>query len=438
MYYVDVMVEGIFTSDSFQVWANGISLGLFNYLDVPARIGPFPGGGQVVLYVEDQLDTICTLGYALETVDCDSTSQCNWERVLVETIDCDDFGNYFLDVEVNAQNASDSFFVIVNGDLQGFYSYANQPIRLGAFPGDGQTDLNILLVDALDTLCTYFTRREALLCDSVTLCNIGNLLVESSPCDEDGRFSAKFTFDTNQEGDVDYEVFVNQRFIGRYKAGRLPQQITRLSRRASDYQLIKVCIADRPDCCVTHEFYLPCCQEEQNCNLTSPRYRIWCLESGEYFVLLDFDATLERADSFRISGNGNNYGRFAYNQRPVLLGPFEAGTRNREFVIQDGEFDSCFVVLSLENADCDNPTNVLEIESGVLKVMSTESFIMVEGIRDMHGKLRLHSLNGSVIAEQPWEWPLTTIYTEHLPKGIYILEAIFGSKSFAVKINTGK
>ncbi len=367
------------------------------------------------------------------------TLHCFWDRVIIEASECDDFGNYFLDMEVTARNASDSFGVIVNGILQGYFAYAQQPIRIGSFPGDGQTDLNILLTDKIDTLCTYFVRREAVTCDSVIPCEIGKLLVESSPCDEEGRFSAWITFESNQAGDVDYDVFVNQRFIGSYKSGRLPQRLERLPRRMSDYQLIRVCISDRPDCCVTREFYLPCCREEQqDCLLSSPRYKIWCLESGEYFVLLDFDASTIRSDSFSVRGNGNNYGRFAYNERPILLGPFEAGSRNREFGIRDIEYDSCAVAIALDNADCDNPTNLLEIEPGALKVISTETFVLVEGLQDLPGKLRLYHLNGRIVIEQPWEWPVSTLHTGHLPKGIYVAEVILAGKAFTVKILTGQ
>jgi hypothetical protein len=440
-FYVDVTLRGNFTNDSFNIWANGVSFGLYNYQEVPIRIGPFLGDGvnPVIIYAQDQIDTLCALGYTLAPLNCDTTLQCNWDRVIIEASECDDFGDYFLDIEVTARNMSDSFLVIVNGVVQGSFSYAQQPIRIGSFPGDGHTDLNILFADGLDSLCTYFVRREAVACDSVSPCEIGKLLVEPLPCDDDGRFSAWITFTSNQEGDIDYDVFVNQRFIGSYKSGRLPQRIERLGRRMSDYQLIKVCISDKPDCCVTREFYLPCCREEQqNCRLSSPRYRIWCLESGEYFVLLDFDASTTRSDSFTIRGNGNNYGRFSYNERPILLGPFEAGSRNREFGIRDVAYDSCAVAFALDNADCDNPTNVLEIGFGTLKVISTETFVLVEGLQNLPGKLRLYQLNGKLVLEQPWEWPITTVHTSHLPKGIYVAEVIVAGKAFSVKVATGQ
>ncbi len=75
MFYLDVAVQGNFTSDSFHIWANGIGFGFHDYQDVPVRIGPFIGDGvnPVIIYVHDQIDTLCALGYTVTPVNCDTT-----------------------------------------------------------------------------------------------------------------------------------------------------------------------------------------------------------------------------------------------------------------------------------------------------------------------------------------------------------------------------
>jgi hypothetical protein len=441
MYDVDLVVRGNHTGDEFFVWVNGVSFGSHTYQSVPVRLGPFPGDGMtpLVFYIQDAADSLCAIDYTRSPVSCDSIQDCQIREVVTEATDCNEDGMYDLHMIVRGENTSDSFLLLINGVSFGTFPYNQNPVVAGPFPGDGQTDLVIFIVDALDSLCSFTRRREAVLCDTIHPCEIGHLVVEPSPCDAEGRFSVLITFDTNEQRQRLYDVFANNRLVGTYALDRLPQTIERIPRRSSDYQLIRVCINDRPDCCVTKEFYLPCCEaEEQTCHLSDPRYRIWCLESGEYFVLLDFDASQVRSDTFTIRGNGVDYGRFAYSDRPVLLGPFEAGNRNLEFVIADPEYNLCRVVLEIHNSDCDNPTRVLDIDGDHVKVYSSEQWVVIDGFAPVGGTLRLVSLSGQLIMNQPMEGPSAALSTGHLPRGIYILQLAQGDSRWSFKIATGK
>ena len=69
--------------------------------------------------------------------------------------------------------------------------------------------------------------------------------------------------------------------------------------------------------------------------------------NGQFYVKLDFQHE-NTGDLFRVQGNGVVYDTFAYNQVPVVLGPFAAnGTSVYEFVVRD-----------LANPDCQDVTKV--------------------------------------------------------------------------------
>ena len=47
-----------------------------------------------------------------------------------------------------------------------------------------------------------------------------------------------------------------------------------------------------------------------------------CNAQDEIFVQIDFDYQNTSTEGFEISGNGDNYGDFSYEDLPVQVGPF--------------------------------------------------------------------------------------------------------------------
>jgi hypothetical protein len=85
----------------------------------------------------------------------------------------------------------------------------------------------------------------------------------------------------------------------------------------------------------------------QNCDIfdlsATIQYPTPPTSNCQYFVKINFGST-GTTNQFTITGNGNNYGTFAYGQQPVTLGPFTAPPNNsqREFVVRDLILQDCF------------------------------------------------------------------------------------------------
>lgn len=86
-----------------------------------------------------------------------------------------------------------------------------------------------------------------------------------------------------------------------------------------------------------------------------------CTPNGIYYGSIDFRYA-NTSDSFDLQGNSNNYGRFAYTDLPVRLGPFP-GDPNRfiSFEVLDALDTLCNDVLSLDPIDCDDDCNIGDI-----------------------------------------------------------------------------
>ncbi|MCB0642059.1 MAG: hypothetical protein KDC44_10485, partial [Phaeodactylibacter sp.] len=78
-----------------------------------------------------------------------------------------------------------------------------------------------------------------------------------------------------------------------------------------------------------------------------------CDGSGTYLVQLDFNFGDQNSDSFQVTGNGHNYGSFAYADLPVTVGPFFGdGLSGYELVVTDAANPDCANFIEFEAQDC--------------------------------------------------------------------------------------
>lgn len=76
----------------------------------------------------------------------------------------------------------------------------------------------------------------------------------------------------------------------------------------------------------------------------------------QFFISLDFEFNAT-SNQFTVSGNGNNYGLFTYNQVPLILGPFNGNPNaptQLEFVVRDAVFPDCVDEVVIVVPPCNN------------------------------------------------------------------------------------
>lgn len=86
---------------------------------------------------------------------------------------------------------------------------------------------------------------------------------------------------------------------------------------------------------------------------------IECEGNNEFFINMDFDYS-NTSTSFKILGNGINYGTFSYDDLPLTLGPLIADcTTNYEFAIVDSEIGSCSNFINIGEQCCSDDCQIL-------------------------------------------------------------------------------
>lgn len=334
-------------SDSFRI--DGVGNGFSEthaYANLPVQIGPFPGNGQMSGYlITDLQRTNCIEDFSIAAPDC--TPPCDLTNPILTVNDCDNQGNYDVTINFDHNNSSDFF----NTNGYGIYAYADLPVTIGPFAGDGMSAYSINITDLNDNDCSLPLHVPARFCGDT--CQIYNVQAIASPCDSAGNFNLNLQFDFDNANTTGFTVFVNGSSYGPFDYN-IPQPID-LGTFAGDGQtLYNIFVFDRTDAACSGSTTLSpvnCLP----CELTNLTTRVTnCDSDGNFSVWIDFDAQNGSADGFSIGGNGNDYGSFSYAELPIQLGPFTGdATSVYEFIIRDNQDINCTIETTVGPVDCD-------------------------------------------------------------------------------------
>ena len=335
------------TSDSFEVLGNGNNYGTFAYDDLYITLGPFDGNGQVLEFViYDQQDDGCNAAIEFEAPNC-PIDDCDIWDVVAEAGDCNPNDVFYVDLDFNHQNTSDSFEVHGNGNFYGTFAYDDLFISLGPFQGNGQI-LEFVIYDQLIDNCAAEVVIEAPNCNNND-CEIWDLIVEAHDCDDNDQFLIDLDFNFQNTSDS-FVVLGNGNNYGTFAYDDL---FITLGPFDGNGQVLEFLVFDQNDDGCAAETVL----EAPNCN--SNNCEIWdliveahdCDDNDQFLVDLDFNFQ-NTSDSFVVLGNGNNYGTFAYDDLYITLGPFDGNGQVLEFLVFDQNDDGCSAVTELEAPNC--------------------------------------------------------------------------------------
>ncbi len=335
-------------SDSFRIdgVGNGFSV-TYPYADLPVSIGPFPGNGQMSGYlITDLQRTNCIEDFSIAAPDC--TPPCNLTNPTITANDCDNQGNFEVTIDFDHNNSSNFF----NTNGYGIYAYADLPVTIGPFVGDGASAYSINITDLDDNNCSLPLNVPARFCSDT--CQIYNVQAIASPCDSAGNFNLNLQFDFDNANTTGFTVFVNGTSFGPFDYS-IPQPID-LGTFAGDGQTIyNIFVFDRTDATACSGSTTLSPVNCLPCELTDLTTRITnCDSDGNFSVWIDFDAQNGSTDGFSIGGNGNDYGSYAYAELPIQLGPFAGNAASvYEFIIRDNQDNNCTIETTVGPVDCD-------------------------------------------------------------------------------------
>lgn len=295
------------------------------------------------------------------------SGQCDIRDLEVERLPCTEEDLFSVVVNFVHQNTGNEGFRIQgNGVNYGEFEYAALPITIDGLEGNCDTEYEFVVRDIEMPECAADINFGKVCCNIPCAIEIFDL--EVSEC-VNGGYNVSFDIERENTTDLGADVFINGEFVEFVNYNDFPvffEDVAALNDRDNE---VIVCDSDNPSCCDTLLFESPCI-----CSLKDVNYRIESCSDvdSNYYFTVDFNTNMV-GDSFRIGGNGNFFGNYAYADLPVTIGPapFHQDTafylmvdeRNafcfEEVIIppiDTCDFDCVFSNIVLERTECEEGT----------------------------------------------------------------------------------
>jgi hypothetical protein len=237
---------------------------------------------------------------------------------------------------------SDSFLVNGNGQFYGDFSYENLPISFVGLFSECDQSYEFVVSDLANPNCNTFVDEIEICCSPDPDCSIANLNIYQVNCMSDSSYQASFNFDHQNPNSSGFDIFVNGVFF-QYSEEGSPFTLNNIPLSDDFYQTLLVCENDNPDCCDYYLLRNPFCEED--CTLRDLTWTLQdsCFDPGEptsIEINFLFDAD-EVGSSFRITGNGTNYGNYGYDELPVTIQTNISCDINYEIRATDNDLFGC-------------------------------------------------------------------------------------------------
>ncbi len=209
-------------NDFFEVWGNGVYLGLFPLNALPILIPNFPSNGAagdvIKICINDNPNCCRILDF--QGPDCGGGGNCEIYNVFANAGPCDSDSTFQLELNFLVQNPpSNQFEVWHNGQIFGTYNLNQLPLQIPNFPSNGNpTDfikICMVLNSPNGTPCCREVDFDVPNCMGNPDCHIFDLKVLHTPC-LCGQFFAILTFQFNNGVSNSFDIMGNGNNYGNF------------------------------------------------------------------------------------------------------------------------------------------------------------------------------------------------------------------------------
>jgi hypothetical protein len=313
----------------FEVRAgNGVFIGTYPLSQLPLTIPNFPASGNpfdlVKICINDHPDCCRAIEFQSPCIQ----TPCSIHNLEVITGDCTGDSTYVVKVNFAVTNpTSNNFTVWANGVQFGNYNLSQLPLIIQNFPWNGGVNdvIKICFETAPGTPACCETREFPVpACLNPGPCEIFNLTAVPGDCiPGTNTYSLVINFQVQNPGNQFFEVRANNGvFIGTYPLSQLPLTIPNFPASGNQFDLVKVCINDHPNCCRAIEFLSPCASTG-NCSINNLQVQTGdCTSDSTYQLKVNFTVTNPPSNNFTVWANGVQFGNYNLSQLPLMITNF--------------------------------------------------------------------------------------------------------------------
>jgi hypothetical protein len=420
-------------SDSVIVTGNGEYVGQFPHHPEGFNIENFPAFSTeyTVITVCSAADPDCCDVFEFATPDCGQGFDCLLFDLVAEVGDCASDSTYLLDISFQHNNLpTDSVDIYSNGILVGQYMVHPDFIRIENFPKSevSETTITVCAVGAPDC-CDSYTFDTPFCTND---CVIYNVAVDVLDCNSDSTFAVVIDFDYQNIQAGGFDVYSANGYLGFYNTNQVPVEIAHYPANASGLYVVTICENENTECCVSFEFEGPVCGKG-GCSITNVEYGLTpCDSAGNFYFIFDFNFQNTGIEGLHVTGNGNDYGIFSYDDLPVQIGPFETNNVFYEFQIADAQNPDCAIAIEPGVVQCMSVSTITIPHDDYFQVFNNGTLPGIYAKKDI--TLSLYNVNGKNVINQ-YEVATDEIFElRDQPNGLYIGILHYGQYTWPIKL----
>ncbi len=352
--------------ESFDIYIDGEFAGFFHQENLPVTIGEVKVTDKDLQSIEvcanDRED--CCASKSFPTPICEDTV-CGMKEVVVKPVECDS-GGYYVKIDFFPSGShADSFLVIRgNGISLGTFAYDDLPIFIGQFT-HSDSALSLKICDSQNMECSFTEEVEG-----ICHCILDEFILDAGECSGDSTLLVEIDFQT--KAFEKFSLFTDEVFVGEFLVEELPLRLDDFPFTGNHHPLIKL-ISETEMCQIEKIIEVPICGQG-GCISDLIIESTEC-DEDQFFLEIDFSHPGSHSDFFRVRGNGNEYGKFAYAELPITIGPLKAdGITEYEIGITDIAFDDCRIARGLGRISCNSSCLLNEINLDVGKCTSDSTY----------------------------------------------------------------
>ncbi|MCO6460921.1 MAG: T9SS type A sorting domain-containing protein [Saprospiraceae bacterium] len=416
-------------SDSFRLFIDGVLAGVYPYSALPLELNHLEGDGDVHVYkIIDQGNDDCKVVKEIKHSDCSTGGDCHLYDMVYEKSDCDTSGTFYLWLNCNHENVSDSFRLFIDGVLAGIYPYSALPLELNHLEGDG--DVHVYkIIDQGNDDCKVVKEIKHPDCDVSDDCHLTELTISPSNCNDEGQFYIELNFNHSNTSDS-FNIRGNGHLYGHFRYVDLPIVLGPFDGNSSESYEFGIMDLDHPDCKVDGFITPPYCENGFPQPLISLTINdLHCIDSVNYTATVGLDIGGEGQVDLTLSQGNSTLSDFSSEDFPVSVTLSKNKLATLTAKVKDQPKN--FTALIYQHPDC----TVSSVHFNKPDFRYYPNPVYSELTLAWPGHYftyRIHGIDGASMLEGRG-YDTTVVRTDNLPAGTYIVQLIDGNESLIKK-----
>jgi len=320
----------------FTVRGNGQIYGNFEYGEPYYRIGPLKGDCHTLyefVVVDKEIET-CRTDIHLNSPVCCQPEACTLSDMVI-TEYCENNQLVAFDLDFNHSGTSGTFFLRINNTVIGTFAYADLPLKVTNL-SFGLPVAEIRVFDSANEACRLVKLYE-FECYQAPGCNLYDLVVTPSACNDQGKFYARVKFKVTNPQSDQFIIKINGVVFDTLPYGQEVYEVGPLMGDCQTLYHFLVRDIHNGECADDYAFTEPVCCNSAACHLydlvVTPSA---CNDQGKFYARVKFKVTNPKSDFFIIKINGVVFDTLPYGQDIYEVGPLNGDCQTiYHFVVRD-------------------------------------------------------------------------------------------------------